>query len=394
MINERFAGVIAEYNPFHNGHAFHLREAKRLSGASRAVVIMSGSFTQRGEPAVYDKYSRARAALLCGADLVLELPLYAAVSSAEYFARGGAAALRALNSVGLCDYIAFGAETDDLAELKTLADLREAPEFNEKLRALLAEGHSYTRAVTLSCESFGQNALFGKPNNILAVEYLRAIRNSPIIPINIRRTTVFHDPRATGSVASATAVREAVFAGDFAGVERTVPREAFKLYENAGSARIDRLSPILQYILKTGGYAVSGEGLERRIADCASRNFQITSIIAEVKTKRYTFTKINRTILKIILGIDDSYFRDFRGECQNLPYLRVLGARRDALRALSALAETGAPVVASAKKGARSLSGAAKRLFDKEIEAGDIYAIAQGKAGAARGEYGRGIILV
>ncbi|MDR2167605.1 MAG: nucleotidyltransferase family protein, partial [Clostridiales bacterium] len=208
-------GIIAEYNPFHNGHKFHLEAAKRESSAENIVVVMSGNFVQRGEPAIICKFVRARAALLGGADIVLELPINFATASAEGFARG---AVYILEKSGIIDALAFGCENNDLGILSEIANflVNETEDFKAALRANLRQGKSFPVARAAALEQFSQEVLVA-PNNILAIEYLKALRkfNSAIVPFGVARKGVgHHGKELVGSFASASALRREILAGN------------------------------------------------------------------------------------------------------------------------------------------------------------------------------------
>ncbi|MBQ7796845.1 MAG: nucleotidyltransferase family protein, partial [Lachnospiraceae bacterium] len=203
-------GIIAEYNPFHNGHKYHLEKARELTGCDYVVVIMSGDYTQRGTPAIYSKYVRAKAALLSGADLVLEMPVFGSVASAPDFSRCG---VRSLDAAGVCDYLFFGSESGDVDILYTQASSlsEESEEISEKIKAGLKSGLPFPAA---RANAYGkQQAVTSLPNDILGIEYIRAIQEShaSLKPVTIRRTDPgYHSEEKSGSFASATAARKAI----------------------------------------------------------------------------------------------------------------------------------------------------------------------------------------
>ncbi|MFN2363813.1 MAG: nucleotidyltransferase family protein, partial [Halarsenatibacteraceae bacterium] len=212
-------GLIVEYNPFHNGHNYHLKQSKMLTDNQPSIAIMSGNFTQRGEPALFDKWVRSKMAVQAGIDLVLELPVTYAVRSAEYFARG---TVLSLASTGLVNQIVFGSEKGQLQTLKKIARLlgSEPPEFKEKLKLNLNNGLSFPQARAEAIrELLGENAyqIISKPNNILGIEYLKAIKeyNLPVTAKTIeRKDSNYHDPSpGLTDITSATAIRKLAYQG-------------------------------------------------------------------------------------------------------------------------------------------------------------------------------------
>ncbi len=220
-MQKKIVGIVAEYNPFHKGHAYHIRKAKEISGADYAVVVMSGNFTQRGTPAILDKFTRTRMALSCGADLVLELPVRYACASAEYFASGAAAIL---DRLGCVDALCFGSECGSAESLMqaaaALEQFENTPKFRETLKEQLKKGLSFpaARSAALQCcqeKAVCEDALFSLPNNILGIEYCRALlrRNSSIRPVTIPRKGGYHDTALVSdeeTFASASAIRQAI----------------------------------------------------------------------------------------------------------------------------------------------------------------------------------------
>ena len=324
----KIAGVIAEYNPFHNGHAHHIAQTRRITGCDYVIVCMAGSYTQRGEAACLDKWTRARAALTCGADAVFELPALWAVNTADAFARGGVAILGDLG----CDVLSFGCEAADASLLRTLADLRdEEPEaLSAAVRVRLGEGKSHARArgealaeyLNLSPETL--NA----PNLILGVEYLRAIREQrlPMEIAVVPRIGGYHDD-ALGSVASASAIRMAVRRGEDA--RMAVPECLHEALPQI--ARMHAPDDILMHTLRGMSEAQIAalpgvnEGLEGRVHRMAMRSPGQEALIDALKCKRYTRARLSRLCAHAMLGLTRALM-----EQHPLPeYARLIGMRRD-----------------------------------------------------------------
>lgn len=404
-------GVIAEYNPFHNGHAYHLSRAKALSGCAHAVVVLSGSFVQRGEPAAFDKFQRARFALRHGADLVLELPTAFACASAERFARGGVAALA---GTGLVSALAFGAEHADLALLRAMAFPDEegtcTAMLEQRISFYLKQGLSFPAARAHACADVlpgrGSAEAFSSPNNILAVEYLRALGSlaPEIVPIAIARTGAAHDalPVDAGTgFASASALRDAAKRRDMPLLRSATPpdvameleAEIAALHAPKGAAR---LSDTILYALRMRTRAQLAalpdvsEGLENMLYAAARTCTDYSAFLAAVKTKRYTLARLRRIAMYALLGVDKAFFAHHAAP----RYLRVLGVRRDALPLLSALSEKASLPIVTSYQDYTALDSAAKEQFDLDLFAGELLAMAAPAPEPAASEFSRPLLVV
>ena len=377
--------IIAEYNPFHNGHKFHLRSAKKASSANFIFTVMSPSFVQRGECAIYDKWTRTRATLRGGADMVIELPVIYSTASAESFARG---AVKIITESGIADNIAFGAETNDLSALQAAADLLLEPtdEFTEILKTELSKGSSFpkARAAAFSTVTGKAADVLSTSNNILAVEYLKALKlyNSDIRPVITKRTgSEFNSTKVQGTIASASAVRKVIKKGRSDLVNQTVPFECFDIYEKAIPVFMDNFSDAMAYILRTMTVEemreISGisEGLENRILKTVGSSYKISDICAELKTKRYTHTRLMRIMSHLLLGItkeQEEMFSPLHFE----PYIRVLGFRKSAEHLVSALCKkSSVPVIMNVNKDEGRLNETQKALLDLEKKATNVYCL-------------------
>ena len=400
-------GIIAEYNPFHNGHAHHLSRAKALSGCPYAIVVMSGSFVQRGEPAAFDKFQRARWALHHGADLVLELPSSFACAGAERFAAGGVAALAA---TGLVSALAFGTEHADLALLSSLAFYGETPAFSERVSFHLKRGLSFPAArAEAYAEAFpqpGEAEAFAAPNNILAFEYLKALRAlaPDITPTPVARTGAAHDAPGINTevgFASASALREAIRLGDLRSVRSAVPEDVAAEIESAVSEQrapkgAERLSDAILYALRKCSRAELaalpdvGEGLENVLYEKARAAVDYPAFLAAVKTRRYTLARLRRISMHALLGVDKAFLARHPAPL----YLRVLGVRRDALALLSALSERASLPVVTGHEGYAALDAAAKEQFALDLFAGELLAMASPAPEPAKNEFLRPLLIV
>ncbi|MBQ9092161.1 MAG: nucleotidyltransferase, partial [Anaerotignum sp.] len=345
-------GIITEYNPFHKGHAYMIEEAKKKAGANRVVVIMSGSFVQRGEPAIFDKWTRTEAALMNGVDMVLELPVLFAASNAETFAR---AAVRTLQDSGIVDVLCFGSESGDLHSMQEAARLmeNETEEFQKLLKEQLDEGLSYpaARAKALETVSHISSEILSRPNHILGLEYLKALEryNCTMEPMTIKREGDYNSPSLTEGFASAAAIRKALAEDRSTEAMPQLPENTHDLYNKAlslGTAPVfwDELAPALHYKLRMSSaeeikeIAEVVEGLENRIFHSIDSCYDMKDIIDFIKTKRYTRTKIQRILLHILLDVKEkevSYFMNL----PKMPYIRVLGFQKEKSDILADLTE-------------------------------------------------------
>lgn len=313
-------GIICEYNPLHLGHQAQFRRIRQAFGPDSVIVCcMSGNYVQRGHPAVFDKSIRAKAAILAGADLVLELPITAALSSAEGFARGGVEIL-----AKCCDTLCFGTESMDAGSLMQTAETLLSPSFSQLLKAQLDTGCSFPAARQAALEQLGISADLASPNNILAVEYCKAILDGShamdIFPI--RRPGSYHASEIDRDNPSATSLRSAIQEGK--NWQCAIPVEATSLFKNAGIHTLDAGERAILARLRTMTDAefealpYGSEGLWRKLMKASRAKASPTEIIEEVKSKRYTRSRIDRMILCAFLGISREMLE------APVPYARVL----------------------------------------------------------------------
>ena len=366
--------MICEFNPFHNGHKFLIEKIKQ-DCAEEIVCVMSGNMVQRGELAITDKYSRAKAALRYGADMVIELPAVYAVSSAQVFAANG---VRLAYESG-CDKLCFGAE-NSIEELFTALRAIDSDEAQNKIANSMKEGDYYPRAVA---QAVGEKiaAVIEKPNNILALEYIRACAEYDIEPIAIPREGAHHDSmEASGIIASGSKIRDMILSGEDASVYTPMDIER--------PAYPDSIAAAIMYNLKTASAEELkklpdvSEGLENRIIEIAKDHNSVSEILDGLKTKRYTMARLRRILMYSLLGIT----RDM----QNIPvpYSRVLGVRSDKKHLLSS---RGIPVIADVRRGYDSLEERAKEIFDADVKAAALMSIA---TGVSLNEFSYGMIVV
>ena len=315
-------GIICEYNPFHNGHMRQLRLIREMLGGETAIVCaMSGSFVQRGAPAVFSKILRARAAVECGVDLVLELPVNCALSSAEGFAAGGVKILGQL-----CDKLCFGSETGNTVQIMSTAEQLLSPGFSAHLRRQLDTGLSFPAARQKALEQMGvDSSLLARPNDILAVEYCKAIlfQNLSMAPLPIRRDGGYHDPAPDKAQPSATSLRSLI--GHGLDISTYVPAPAAEIFRGAAVHTLSAGEKAILYRLRTMTDAefealpYGSEGLWRKLMHESRRQATLEDILAAVKSKRYTRTRLDRMVMCAFLGIDQDALHSFPD------YTRVLG---------------------------------------------------------------------
>ncbi len=386
-------GLITEYNPFHNGHYYHIEQAKQLTGAKHVIVIMSGNYVQRGAPALFPKQERTRMALLNGADLVLELPVTSAVASAEYFAEG---AIFTLHELGIVDSICFGSECGDVELLGSLADilLAEPPGYVAELKLLLKKGLSYPlarsqalgRYMSQTPGSFDPVLLeqtLGSPNNILGIEYLKAIKKSQstIKPYALTRiVSGYHDKQLEHTISSATALRHALLENDdIEALAPQMPASAYAILKAAdhrhGPLSENDFSLLLRYQLlqetkdSLQTYADVSEELAARIINYRNHFQNWKQFCSLLKTKELTWSRISRALLHILLQIRSDMIS------HELPaYIRLLGFRTESVHLLTEIKQNcPLPLLTKLSDASAVLPPAALRQLDHELYTSSVY---------------------
>ena len=440
----KIVGIIAEYNPFHNGHAYQIKKIRETTGADYIIAAMSGDFTQRGEPAIIDKYARAQMALSCGVDLVVELPVLWAVSSAESFARAGVCLF---DQMGCVDELCFGAETGNVPLLSLVADiLAEEPDaYKEILVSCLKDGKAFPLARATALEQYlwavdfnssvspvtdslmlqELSNILSAPNNILAIEYLKSLKlcHSNIRPYPIlRRGAGYHDTDISAPNASASAIRsvlksvsttpDAACKSDHnecfwkQSLKHTMPAEAFNVFsdylKHFPYMEADDFSQILGYLLLTS----SAESLSSfvdcnyEIARRLKKNlFSFSSVeqFTELnKSRDITYTRMSRVFMHMLLQMKTSDLI-LAKNCNYVPYIRPLGFRKSSSGVLSQLKKHSAiPVIGKLANAPKYLSSNALSLLEKDIFAANLYEqiLAQKKGILPRNEFTREIVLL
>ena len=375
-------GIVCEYNPFHNGHEAHIRETKRLTGEEETIVcVMSGDFVQRGEAAVYSKFARAEAACRCGADLIIELPLPWALSSAEGFARGAVGLLGALG----VEKLSFGSETGELAPLEQAAQILLEPGFQQEIRTLLLQDGSLSYAAARQQAMAGRTGdgarLLEQPNNILGIEYLKAIYDLrlEISPFAVKRQGSGHDrespgpgPRSASELRSMLLRRESISghipaqAAQVYAKERELSREiadpsAFEL------AALSRLRLFDEEYFKS--LPDGADGLGSRLYRAVRKEGTLNGILASAKTKRYALARIRRMLLCACLGVKAGMNRGVP------PYARVLAANEKGRSALREIGKKTSLPLVTKPASVKNLSAECEELFSLGASAHDFYVL-------------------
>lgn len=372
-MNMKICGIVAEYNPFHNGHKYHIEKTMELYGATHIVVVMSGNFTQRGDVAIFDKYRRTETALKNGADLVIELPVAFALASAEQFAWG---AVSLLKDLGCVEMISFGSECGDVSLLEETAGAVMFAQQNEDFFMHMKHGDSYPVALQKTIEKYYEEEIIDAltaPNNTLAVEYLKALGEfgSDIKPVTIKRVGTEHDSgKTSGYYASAGHIRKSLLAGE--DVSAFVPElpenyasEQAKLV-NIETAILAKLRTMSKEELEKAPNVLMG--LENRIYKAARVSRNLAELYLLIKTKRYTMSRIRRIVMAEFIGIRKPDLKS------PPPYEHILGMNTKGKEILSA-AKCGIPTDTSLKTLAGS-GDKARRCALLEERAGDLYALA------------------
>lgn len=381
----RSAVIISEFNPFHDGHAHIIRKAKE-NGCDNVVCIMSGNFVQRGLPALCDKYTRAKAALLCGADLVLELPITYASGSAEFFAFGG---VLVADMIGIADEIWFGSETGDLDRLSLVAERQASDDFSEVVGALYEKGLGFAEAHSIAYEAcFGAEEALSRPNDILSVEYLKALRRigSHIKPMTIKREGDYSSKKVEGKFASASALRALIEDGKMQEIANYMPRES---YLSLLQAAENGVFPVSMQKYKETLFSFLRLSNEKQFSDCDGAEGGLASyftglafdsdgaddFFSRLPTKKYTDARLYRTLLSSVLGITRS---DRRSEPT---YVRLLASNKAGFGLLAKSKKSGGlPVITKQADFYTLVSGmneeeksAALRLDEIEEKADALY---------------------
>ena len=404
-------GIIAEYNPFHNGHLLHLEKSKKICDAQYSVCVMSGNFVQRGNTSIVNKWIRAEMALKSGVDLVLELPTVYSISSAENFAEG---AIKLLNSLKIVDTISFGSENSDINVLNRISSvLHEEPkQYLEFLNSESKKGLSFPKArenaILLYLNDKKYLNILNQPNNTLAIEYLKALKKykSHISPISVKREKVFYNSNCiVDEYASATAIRNMIINEQFNDIRKVVPASSYNLLMNEieeGHLVIDisKFEKEILYAIRRlsaddiKNFPEVTEGLENAIKNASNSCNNLSELINMIKSKRYTHTRIQRILLYILLNITK---KDMYLSRKNIPYARILGYSPQGKELISEIYKANPKItlITSVKNFLDSSNNKTyKYMLNTDILATNIYTLAYSNNSTANLDYTKKIVTL
>lgn len=405
-------GIVAEYNPFHNGHAYHIKQSIEQTNCDYVVCVVSGNFVQRGNTSIVDKWTKAKMAIANGADLVIELPTIYSTSSAENFAEG---AIKILDELKIVDSISFGMETDDLANLNNVANVlyQEPKDYITMLNHELSRGVSYPKArenaLMMYLNDIKRYAnVLSSPNNILGIEYLKAMKKlkSKLNPIGIHRKKVFYnDEFIVDDFASATAIRKMIINRQFDDIMKVMPRSSYVLLAKElqkGHYVLDLSKFQSEILYKLRSMTVEEirelpdvtEGLENAIKNAANSCNNIIDLVNMIKSKRYTQTRIQRILIYCLLGITKKMMETSKNTTL---YVRVLGFNNNGKKLISeAMAKNKKlNLVTSVKKYMdESKNKVLKEMLQTDIYATNIYTLGYEKDSWANLDYTNKIVTI
>lgn len=382
-MNNHFIGIVGEYNPFHSGHQYHIARSRQELGDLPVVVVMSGDFVQRGEPAIYSKFARAEAAVRGGADLVLELPLPWCLSSAEGFARGAVGLLGRLGA----EYLSFGSESGNVEELDALSRCLLDPTLQYTIKEYMKTRPelSYARArqCVLAGKAGERAALLETPNNLLAVEYCRAIYElcPEVKPFTVKREGSGHDEMDGDGFSSASRLRRMILTGESTGGEiPSAVRQVYLREEEQGRCAVEtkmleqailsrlRMVPLSAFVLQPDG----ADGIGKRLYEAARSEYSYDAVLSAAKTKRYALARLRRMSMCAVLGVGAGESADSAVP----PYARVLAFNSRGQELLSRINKEPAVPIITKSASVRDVSNECARLFAAGASAHDFYALA------------------
>lgn len=366
-------GIVVEYNPFHNGHKYHLQKTKELNPNNIIIAVMSGDFVQRGEPSIIDRWTKTKMALANGVDLVIELPVFYSSQSAEIFAKGAVGILEELK----CESMVFGSESGKIDELKRISTLQESEEFKIKLKERLKSGDSYPTAHSSTMkEILGESEL--NSNDILGLEYIKAIRywKSSIIPMTLKREKVgYHDTNIVGDFASATKIREHLKKNEE--ISSIVTQESFNtLKEYSNFTYMENFYPFIRYELIKNSNNLSDIqdmeiGFENRLLENAIKSINYDEFFKSISNRRYTTGRVQRVLTHTLLALTTNITEEVK---KSIPYVKVLGFNSKGREYLSYLKKfDNSKIITSYKKMNENFSPEVCSLIEFNERSSQIY---------------------
>lgn len=306
-------GIICEYNPFHNGHLYHIQKIKEIFDDPTIILVMSSHYTERGNLSILNKWDKTEIALNNGVDLVVELPFEFSTQSSDIFAKGAIGILNHLK----CEYIVFGSESNDIVKLNTLANIQNTIEYNYEVKKLMKQGTSYPKAASSALKHLHGEEV-DTPNDILALSYIKEIKRikSDITPLSIKRTNDFNSSKIQGNIISANLIRNNL---DKIEIAKYVPKNAIKNYY-----KVDYFNYLKYKILSENDlsiYQTVDEGIENKLKKGIEDSYTLNDLTLSVKSKRYTYNKINRMFIHILT----SFTKEEAAKRKDIRYIRILG---------------------------------------------------------------------
>lgn len=354
-------GIICEYNPFHNGHIYHLKKVKEINQDNCIILVMSSYFMQRGEVNILNKWDRTSIALKYGVDIVIELPFAFATQSADTFAYG---AISILNHLKV-DNVVFGSETNDVEMLKEIASIQEKDQYNETVKSFLNEGLNYPTALSKALTKFNINHI-DDPNNLLGISYIKAINklNSNIIPITIKRTNSYHNSDTNNNIVSASTIRDNLIKN--INIDYAIPSETKSKIDKIIS--MEDYFPFLKYKILTENnlekYKSVDEGLASKIKKEIIKSKSYNELIMNIKSKRYTYNRLSRMFTHILCN----FTKEEADNLKEIEYIRILGFSDKGKKYLNQTKkDINIPVITNYKKNI-------SKCLDLEIRATSVYA--------------------
>lgn len=392
-------GIITEYNPFHSGHKYHIKEAKQITGSDYVIAVMSGDFVQRGAPAIISKYDRCLMALNNGVDIVFELPTCYSTGSAQYFAQG---AVSLLHGLGIVDYLCFGSESGEIKDIEEATSLLYNSDegLQSIIYSYIREGFSYPAArakaarqmldTSSKSKSSYMSSIISEPNNILGIEYIKALNNinSSITPVTIKRHIAdYHDDKPGSSFSSATAIRRVLenpsFPDNVSTIKASLPNSVYDYFIGnhliSYPITIEDFAPIIKYKLlmessiELTGYLDLSSDIADRIKNTNLQDKSIAELSQTIKTKNITLTRVNRALIHVLLNIKKEPFQEYINE-NIVYYLRLLGMKKEASHLIRKIKSHGRlPVITKVGGADKQLDTLGMRMLDQDIHATHLY---------------------
>lgn len=387
----KIGGIIAEYNPFHNGHRYQIEQFKLKHNITHLVVVMSGNFVQRGDVAIIDKFKRSKMAIQGGADLILELPVCYALSTAEYFALGG---IYLLNSLGCVDTLSFGSSSD-IDTLTKISKLSNELRNSNEVLELMNNGLTFPNALAkvVSTLNYDYSNVLGEPNNVLGLEYIRALNrlHSNIEPTTLVRKNVQHNSTAPlDNFASASYIRNEILKG--ANVSKLMPN--YDIITSNDIHSIESLERVILYKLRCTSieelqstFDVS-HGLEHRILQATKKSTSLNDLLFNIKSKRYTLARIRRIVLNVLLGITKQDISTMP------PYARILAMNTKGTEILSIAKKRASIPIGTSLAKLEKISTECKKFATLESKSTDIYELSSNKSISCGTDYTHKIELI